>query len=151
MIYKKNSLILSIFLITSIQILLFINNNQKSSFKYFIWKIQDVSIGRLICFSFVSGLILSSILSKTSSNHHKPENNKKKEDINDKNDYFLNREDNNNAFEIPPQRDVREPQPTISVNYRVIKNNGENQLEDRSKTSNDFRYEDDWDNKGTEW
>ena len=49
---KKKNLIL-IFLVLSIQILLLVNNKQKTSFRYFIWKIQEVSIGRLILISFV--------------------------------------------------------------------------------------------------
>ena len=65
---KKKSLILIIFLIVSIQILLLINNRQKTSFRYFIWNIQDVTIGRLIIISFISGLFTSSLLNKTLSN-----------------------------------------------------------------------------------
>ena len=33
-----------------------------------------------------------------------------------------NNEDDDFGFEMPPQRDVRDTQPTISVNYRVVKN-----------------------------
>ena len=29
-------------------------------------------------------------------------------------------------FEMPPQRDIRDAQPTISVNYRVVKNMEDN-------------------------
>ena len=65
---KKKSILLSIFLIISIQLLLIINNRQKTSFRYFIWNIEEVSIGRLICISFFSGLIMSTILSKTLHN-----------------------------------------------------------------------------------
>ena len=66
--YKNKSLIL-IILIVSIQVLLLINNRQKTSFRYFIWNIQDVSIGRLIFVSFVSGLFMSSLLNKTLNNN----------------------------------------------------------------------------------
>ena len=147
---NKKKVLIFISLILSIQILLFLNNTQKSSFKYFIWKIQDISLGRLISISFMSGLIISSIFSKTLITNYKSKNNKE-EEIDYKNENFLNTENPNNDFEVPPQRDVREPQPTISVNYRVIKNNGENEIEDRSQTSNDLRYEDDWNNSDTEW
>ena len=47
--YKKKIFISSIFFILIIQILLLINNKQKTSFRYFIWKVDEVSIGRLIC------------------------------------------------------------------------------------------------------
>ena len=30
-------------------------------------------------------------------------------------------------YEMPPERDLRDTQPTISVNYRVIKNKAENE------------------------
>ena len=53
--------------------------------------------------------------------------------------------------EMPPQRDIRETQPTISVNYRVIKDNGENEIAESKKTSKKAKYEDDWENKDIEW
>ena len=51
---------------------------------------------------------------------------------------------------MPPQRDIRDAQPTISVNYRVVKNTEENNFkrEDFSKNSN---YTDDWDNDDNDW
>ena len=52
---------------------------------------------------------------------------------------------------MPPERDLRDTQPTISVNYRVIKENGENELKDRNQTSNRTNYQDDWNNNDSEW
>ena len=53
-------------------------------------------------------------------------------------------------FEMPPQRDIRETQPTISVNYRVIKNINDNNLKkDQSYSNQDFK--DDWDNAEKDW
>ena len=148
---KKKNLIL-IFLVLSIQILLLVNNKQKTSFRYFIWKIQEVSIGRLILISFVSGLFMSSLLNKTLSNNiiSKPiftDDDKTNDDV----DYSVKNEDNYGSNEIAPERDLRDPQPTISVNYRVIKNNGENELKDRNQTINNSQYDDDWNNNGSEW
>ena len=142
--YKKKIIIICSFIIITIQILLLINNNQKSSLKFFVWKINDISIGKLICISFISGLTISSILSTGLNNNNK-------EKIDNKNDFFINNEDNINNSEIPPQRDVREPQPTISVNYRVIKNNGEKELDYMDRDSNKKRYEDDWNNNDSDW
>jgi len=52
--------------------------------------------------------------------------------------------------EMPPQRDIRETQPTISVNYRVVKNINDNNLKkDRNYSNPD--NEDDWDNAGNDW
>ena len=52
---------------------------------------------------------------------------------------------------MPPERDLRDTQPTISVNYRVIKDNGENQLRERNQSSQNTQYQDDWDNNDLEW
>ena len=148
---KKKNLILIIFLILSIQILLLINNRQKTSFRYFIWNIQDVSIGRLIFISFVSGLFMSSILNNTISINTETKPRDKGEDKNTGDDYSVKREDNDEQYDIAPERDLRDPQPTISVNYRVIKNNDENKFNDRKKTTNNSQYDDDWNNNGSEW
>tara|TARA_B100001029_G_C14963051_1_gene395641 strand:+ start:411 stop:881 length:471 start_codon:yes stop_codon:yes gene_type:complete len=154
--YKNKGFILCIILIIIIQILLYINNTQKSSFRYFIWNIQEVKIGKLISFSFMAGILISSIMNNTIMNNHinkftiKDDN----EDDNFKdneNNNFINIEENSNSMEIPPQRDLRETQPTISVNYRVIKNNGDNDLKEEMNFSNDQKYQDDWSNNETDW
>ena len=69
----------------------------------------------------------------------------------DDNDYSVKREDNDELFDVAPERDLREPQPTISVNYRVIKNNGDNELENRNQAINNSQYDDDWNNNESEW
>ena len=149
---KKKSLILIIFLIVSIQILLLINNRQKTSFRYFIWNIQEVTIGRLIFISFISGLFMSSILNTTLSDNIRTKTISESDDKRtDDNDYSEKREDNDELSDVTPERDLREPQPTISVNYRVIKNNGENELKDRNQKINNSQYDDDWNNNESEW
>ena len=150
--YKKKSIILSIFFIISLLIILLINNRTKTSFRYFIWNIEEVSIGKLISISFVSGLLMSSILTKTLDNNVKTYS---KNDEDDKtyneNDYSINSDENNGSSEMPPMRDLRDTQPTISVNYRVIKDNGENELNERKQRSQNTKYEDDWNNNDSEW
>ena len=148
---KKSSLIFIIFLVLIIQILLLINNKQKTSFRYFIWNIQDVSIGRLIFVSFVSGLFMSSLLNSTLSNNIKSKSIFEGDNNSDSNDYSEKREDNDEPYDVAPERDLREPQPTISVNYRVIKNNGENELKNRNESINNPKYDDDWSNNEAEW
>ena len=91
-------------LIAKTQILLLVNNKQKTSFRYFIWMIQEVSIGRLILISFVSGLFMSSLLNKTLSNNiiSKPiftDDDKTKDDV----DYSVKNEDNYGSNEIAPE------------------------------------------------
>ena len=52
--------------------------------------------------------------------------------------------------EMPPQRDIRETQPTISVNYRVVKNMNDNNLKkDKGYSNQDIK--DDWDNADNDW
>ena len=153
--YKKKSLIISIFFILSIQIFLLINNKQKTTFRYFIWNVEEISIGRLIFISFISGLLMSSLLNKTLNNEiiTYPKN-KDDNETTTENDYLTDSEDNiynNENYEVPPERDLRDTQPTISVNYRVIKDNGKGEFRDSNQDSNKEQYQDDWINKDSEW
>ena len=95
---------------------------------------------------------MSSLLNKSLSNNNRT---KTIFEIDDKrtddNDYSVKREDNDEKYDISPERDLRDPQPTISVNYRVIKNNDENELKDRNKAINNSQYDDDWNNNDSEW
>ena len=149
---KKRSIVTSIFFILSIQILILINNNQKTSFRYFIWNIEEVSIGKLVFISFMSGLLISSLLEKSIDNDFK---NFQKRYESDKtiteNDNSLNIEDSEETNGIPPERDLRETQPTISVNYRVIKDNSDNEITSNKNTSKNHKNQDDWNNKELEW
>ncbi|ABM72129.1 possible Uncharacterized secreted proteins, Ya [Prochlorococcus marinus str. MIT 9515] len=150
--YKKKGILLSIFLILIIQILLLINNKQKSSFRYLIWNVEEVSIGRLICISFVSGLLMSSLLNKSINNNFITKRIIDNDDkTTDEDEYLTNKDENNEQYEITPERDIRDPQPTISVNYRVIKNNGENEFKGRNQSINNTQSDDDWNNNGSEW
>ena len=61
-----------------------------------------------------------------------------------------NEEEMEPNVEMPPQRDIRETQPTISVNYRVVKNIDDNNFKkDQSYSNNDIK--DDWDNADNDW
>ena len=149
--YKKKGLVLGIFLIITIQIILVINNNQKTSIRFFIWKIQELSIGKLVSLSFISGLVISSILNKTKINNLIP-NASRKEDL--EGDLYNDSKINENSFdssEIPPQRDIRDTQPTVSVNYRVIKKNKDNGFSDNNEISKESDSKDDWGNNEAEW
>ena len=150
--YKKKGKILSIFLIISILIILLINNRTKTSFRYFIWDIEEVSIGRLISISFISGLLMSSILTKTLDNNVRTYSKNKEDDkIHNDNDYSINSDENNGSFEMPPERDLRDTQPTISVNYRVIKDNSENEFKDKKIRDQKKQYQDDWNDNEADW
>ena len=62
-----------------------------------------------------------------------------------------NEEDIEPNVEMPPQSDIRETQPTISVNYRVIKNNKSNYPSYEDDSSNKSNYEDDWIKNDSDW
>ena len=53
--------------------------------------------------------------------------------------------------EMPPQRDIRETQPTISVNYRVVKNMDDKNFKKDRNYSNNPDNKDDWDNAENDW
>ena len=147
--FKKKYLLLTLFLIIIFQILLYTNNNnQKTSFRYFKWTLQEVSIGKLISISFFSGLFVSTLLNTTITSTIFKKNNI--ENVDD--DYLSqnNEEEMESNVEMPPQRDIRETQPTISVNYRVIKNMNDNDLKKDRNYSNPDNI-DDWDNADNDW
>ncbi len=146
--FKKKYLLLTLFLIIIFQILLYTNNNQKTSFRYFKWTLQEVSIGKLISISFFSGLIISTLLNTKITNPGVRKNTF--ENVEDDFVSQNNEEDMQPNVEMPPQRDIRETQPTISVNYRVVKNMNDNNLKkDRNYTNPDNK--DDWDNADNDW
>ena len=150
--HKKRVLIFGIFFILSIQILLLLNNRQKVSFRYFIWNVKEVSIGRLICISFITGLSMSFILNKSLYKDDRTYQKDEEEDgTNFKDDFLINNNENNESYEIPPERDIRDSQPTISVNYRVIKDSRDNTLNNKRQTSRKAQDQDDWDNNDSEW
>jgi len=148
MIFKKRILLLTLFLIIIIQSILFLNNNQKTSFRYFKWTVQEVNIGNLISISFFSGLFISTLLNITNTSTSFRKNTFEHED-----DNFVpqnNEEDIESKVEMPPQRDIRETQPTISVNYRVVKNTNDNNLKKDLNYSNTDN-KNDWDNADNDW
>ena len=147
--FKKKYLFLSLFLIIIIQTLLYTNNNQKTSFRYFKWTLQEVTIGKLISISFFSGLFVSTLLNTTITSTSF----RKKTFENVKNDFVSNNNDEEMEpnVEMPPQRDIRETQPTISVNYRVVKNINDNDFKKDRNYSNNPDNKDDWDNRNDDW
>ena len=147
MIFKKKLLLLTLFFIIIFQTLLHINNNQKTSFRYLKWTVQEASIGQLISISFFSGLFISALLNTTFTSFKK--NNF--EEIDENYEPINNDEDLKSNIEMPPQRDIRDTQPTISENYRVVKNTEENNLKRDKNYSNISNSYDDWDNDDNDW
>ena len=145
--FKKKFLLFTISLIIFFQFLLYTNNNQKTSLRYFKWTLEEVSIGKLISFSFFSGLLISTLLNTTITSF-------KKNTFENLEDNFVpqnNEEDFESNIEMPPQRDIRDTQPTISVNYRVVKNVDNNNFKKEKSYSKSPYNEDDWDNDNNDW
>ena len=148
MFIKKKFLLFTLLLVIVLQTFLYTNNNQKTSFRYFKWTLQEVSIGKLISISFFSGLFISTLLNTTiTSNSFR---NNISENVEDDFVPQNNEEDIGPGVEIPPQRDVRETQPTISVNYRVVKNMNDNNFKKDGNYS-DLDNKDDWDSSDNDW
>mgnify|MGYP001463466401 CR=1 FL=1 len=147
MIFKKKLLLLTLFFIIIFQTLIHVNNNQKTSFRYFKWTVQEASIGQLITISFFSGLVISTLLNSTFTSFKK----NTYEEIEENYEPLNNNDDLKSNVEMPPQRDIRDTQPTISVNYRVIKNTDENDLKRGENFSNSPEKKDDWNHDDSEW
>ena len=149
MILKKKFLLLTLFIIIIFQTIIYTNNYQKTSFRYFKWTIQEVNIGKLITISFFSGLFISTLINTTITSTSFRKNNF--ENVEDDFISHNNEEDMEPNIEMPPQRDIRDAQPTISVNYRVIKNSQENDTRREQNYSNSINNKDDWDDNEEDW
>ena len=147
MFFKKKFLLLTLFFVIVFQTLLYINNNQKTSFRYFKWTVQEASVGQLISVSFFSGLFISTLLNTTFTSFKE----NTFEEIDENYEPINNDEELKSNIEMPPQRDIRDTQPTISVNYRVIKNTDENNLKRDKNISNSPEKKDDWNYDDSEW
>ena len=147
MIFKKKYLLLTFFLIIIFQILLHTNNKQRVSIRYLKWTVQEVSLGKLISISFYSGLFISAFLNTTITGNKKNTFENAEENYEPLND----EEDIKSNVEMPPQRDIRDSQPTISVNYRVVQNGEENYSKSDQNFSNKPDNKNDWVNDDNDW
>ena len=150
----KNKLI-AFFIFFSLLTLSILNikNPEKTKFYLFTSKIEEISLGKLITITFISGFTFSSLLTLISKNNLK-------ESLEDN---FINDEDtdkfNENNFskeyesDRPPERDVRESQPTISVNYRFVDQDINTYSSENTKKINNNLNKDnnDWGNNDNEW
>ena len=147
MIFKKKLLLLTLFLIIIFQSFFYLNNHQKTSFRFLKWTAEEISIGKLISISFFSGLFISTLLNSKVTNLKI----NTFENIEEDDDPLNRNEDIKSNIEIPPQRDIRDAQPTISVNYRVIKNTEKNNSYSEKNYSDSFDDKDDWNNDDNDW
>ena len=137
-------LILAIYIIN-------INNPEKTKFYLFTSKTEQLSLGNLMTLTFISGFTFSSLLTIFATNNLQEsfdDNYIDEEDI-DKSEDKINQ---NFKFDRPPERDVRDSQPTISVNYRFVDQNEDNDISKNKSRKNNFNNEDnDWLNNNDSW
>ena len=151
-IYKK--LIVS-FIFISILFLSILNikNPEKTKFYLFTSKTEEISLGNLITITFISGFTFSSLLTLISKNNSQEsivENFNNDEEINNYDENIFSQE---LEIDRPPERDVREAQPTISVNYRFVDDdNNSYRSKISNKTNINLNDEDnDWVSNDNEW
>ena len=152
---NTNKKLIAFYIFFSIFILSILNlkNPEKTKFYLFTSKTEEISLGNLITITFISGFSFSSVLNLISKN-----NSKESLENNFTNYEEIDKSDNNNFSQElnsnrPPERDVRESQPTISVNYRFVdQDNNSYRSQETAKTINNSNYEDnDWVNFDNEW
>ena len=154
---KKNLIILIFLLITVTLSILNLKNTSKTYLYFLNFKTEKITLGGFITLSFLAGFTTTYTFSYliNSKNENKMFNDKNI-DINSENiqgDFIENNTKLNEPIkDKPPERDLRESQPTISVNYRVIKQNN-TEINDTYKGYSDSKYQDydDWEEIESNW
>ena len=154
---KKNIIIL-IFLLTTISLSILNLKNTSKTYLYFLnFKTEKLSLGGFMTLSFLAGFATTFTFSYLTSSKNKNKIlNDERISFNSENlkENFIENNTNINEFikDKPPERDIRESQPTISVNYRVIKkNNKEVNDVDEGYTDDKYQNYDDWDEIESNW
>ena len=147
---NKKLIVFFIFLSIFILSILNIKNPEKTKFYLFTFKTEEISLGNLITITFIAGFSFSSVLSLTSKNNSQEslENNFTEYKEIDKSDENIFRQNLNSNQ--PPERDIRESQPTISVNYRFVDQDN-NSYSSKKTTNNPNNEDNDWVNYDNEW
>ena len=147
---NKKLIVSFIFIFISILSILNIKNPEKTKFYLFTSKTEEISLGNLITITFIAGFSFSSVLSLISKNNSQEllENNfTNYEEIDKSDENNISQNLNSNP---PPERDVRDSQPTISVNYRFVDQDN-NSYSSKKTTDNPNNEDNDWVNYDNEW
>ena len=150
---NKKLIVSFVFFSIFILSILNIKNPEKTKFYLFTSKTEEISLGNLITMAFIAGFSFSSVLSLISKNNSQDsleDNFSNYEEIDKSDNNNFSQEFNSNR---PPERDVRESQPTISVNYRFVdQDNNSYRSQETAKIINNPNNEDnDWVNFDNEW
>ena len=150
---NKKLIVSFVFFLIFILSILNIKNPEKTKFYLFTSKTEEISLGNLITITFISGFSFSSVLNLISKN-----NSQESLENNFTNYEEIDKSDNNNFSQEfnsnrPPERDVRESQPTISVNYRFVDQdyNSYNSKNTTKTINNPNDDDNDWGNHDNEW
>ena len=151
---KKNFLIFYIFINIFLILIINFKNDKKVNVNLFTWQSKNYSLGKIVTFSYIAGITFNGLLTfLITSNENKKEIRKESEDesLKDNEEEF-----NYEGIDIEraPERDIKETQPTISVNYRVIENNkySSNKINKNSKVrASDTNFYDDWGDDNKDW
>ena len=151
---KKYLILYVLFLCCLLLTFLNIRNQSKLPLYFLTIKTKELSLGNFITISFVAGYGFSSLLNsfiKSGSNTQKVDeiNIENKNEISDK----PISEDNVEEIRFkPPERDLRDSQPTVSVNYRVVSQIPETfRSQDSNAEINGDFYEDGWGKPESNW
>ena len=154
----KKNLIILIFLFSTITLSIINLKNTSKTYLYFLnFKTEKLTLGSFITLSFLAGFTTTFTFSYlTSSKNQNKKFNEEKKEINSEvlqgNFTEKNTEINESTNDRPPERDIRDSQPTISVNYRVIKkNNTEVNDIDEGYMDNKYQNYDDWEEIESNW
>ena len=154
----KKNLIILIFLLTTITLSIINLKNTSKTYLYFLnFKTEKLTLGSFITLSFLTGFTTTFTFSYlTSSKKENEMINYERKDINSETlqgKYTKkNTEIKESINDRPPERDIRDSQPTISVNYRVIKqNNTEVNDIDEEYIDNKYQNYDDWEEIESNW
>ena len=154
----KNNLIILFFLLITITLSIINLKNTSKTYLYFLnFKTEKLTLGSFITLSFLAGFTSTFTFSYlTSSKNENKIFNDEGRDINSEtlqgNSTEKNTEINESINDRPPERDIRDSQPTISVNYRVIKqNNTEVNDNDKGYIDNKYKNYDDWEEIESNW
>ena len=151
--------IIMFFVLITIVFLSIVNlkNISKTQIYLLNFKSEKTTLGNIISLSFLTGFITTFTFLRISNT--KNENQAINDETFNLNPELLKddsrenfNEDQEEINERPPERDIRDSQPTISVNYRVIKKNNEDFKDiDNLYGENENQNYDDWDELDSNW
>ena len=128
----------------------YLNKSNKTKINFFIWQTNEISIGNLIGISLILGTTFSTTLNILLINQT---NISQKDRDYNANEKTFNDVENHSSQNKPPERDIRDAQPTVSVNYRVVKDSNINEFNYDETEKNDFYSDEDedWNTSENEW